>query len=129
LTTKQASDVNKVSYPAGVAHAHLGSGVECVWQTKTASVVVQVVVAPNTEDAAAAYAEAAALAHGFQVTEVPNFADKAAIARAPVFNGLSTGGIYVRDGTTFFDIVYVRGTVPTDNELKFAATLVLGNLP
>ena len=40
-----------------------------------------------------------------------------------------TGGIYVRDGSTFFDVVYLNGTVPTDDQLKYYATLILGELP
>jgi hypothetical protein len=130
LTTQQASDVNKIKYPPGVVHSFRnGTGVECVWRTPGASVVVQVLIAPDAGDAAAAYAEAEAMAMGFNVTDVPNFADKAAIARAPAGLGATTGGIYVREGTTFFDIVYLNGTPPTDDQLKFAATLVLGHLP
>jgi hypothetical protein len=102
--------------------------VECVWQSSSphASITVQVAFLPNVSEAQAAYAEAVA-SQNFAVKDVPNFADKAAIVRAPGI--ANTGGIYVREGSLFFDVVYVRGAAPTDGQLKLAAEIVLGGLP
>jgi hypothetical protein len=79
-------------------------------------------------EAQIAFAEAQAQVIGAQIEKLSGFADDAAIARASGA-GLSTGGIYVRDGSTFFDVVYLNGTVPTDDQLKGYATIILGNLP
>ena len=57
-----------------------------------------------------------------------DFADEAAIVRASGA-GLTTGGIYAREGSTFFDVVYLNGTIPSDDQLKGSATFVLGALP
>jgi hypothetical protein len=130
LTTDQASAVNGSAYPAGVSHV-MGSGsVECVWQTSTppSSVVVQVGQFPNVTDAQVAYAKAQALLNGAQLEQLTGFADDAVIARGSGA-GMTTGGIYVREGSTFFDVVYLNGTVPTDDQLKYYATLILGELP
>ena len=130
LTTEQASAVNAITYPAGVSHDMGNGGAECVWQSPSppASVTVQVAVFPSVSEAEIAYAEQTAGQNGVAVEPLTGFADDAAIARASG-GGLSTGGIYVRDGSTFFDVVYLNGTVPTDDQLKFYATLILGELP
>lgn len=127
LSSAQAGMVNGVSYGAGVEHPMSNGGVECVWQNATvhASVTVQVVVWPSASEADAAYAEALAAAQGFSLVEVPGFADHATIARA----GTLTGGIYVREGSIFFDVVYLRGAAPSPGQLKLTAELVLGGLP
>jgi hypothetical protein len=129
LTTDEASAVNGVNYPAGTSHALENGAVECVWQTSSppASVTVQLAILPTATEAQIAYTMAVA-ATKVQVETLSGFADDAAIARVST-HGLSTGGIYVHDGVTFFDVVYVEGTVPTDDQLKYAATLVLGSLP
>jgi len=116
-----------VTYGDGVASTVPPALVECVWQSSSphASITVQVAALPNVSEAQVAYQEAVASQH-FAVTDVPNFADKAAIVRAP---SASTGGIYVREGRLFYDVVYLNGTTPTDDELKLAATIVLGGLP
>jgi hypothetical protein len=130
LTTEQASAVNVITYAAGVSHVMGSGGVECVWQSKSppASVTVQVAVFPSVSEAEIAYAEQTAGQNGFAVEPLTGFADDAAIARASGA-GLSTGGIYVRDGSTFFDVVYLNGTAPTDDQLKGFATTILGELP
>ena len=127
LSNAQAGMVNSVAYGAGVEHSMSNGGIECVWQNATAhaSVTVQVVVWPSASEADAAYAEALAAAEGFSLVEVPGFADHATIARA----GTLTGGIYVREGSTFFDVVYLRGAAPSAGQLKLTAELVLGGLP
>ena len=54
--------------------------------------------------------------------------DEAEIARAP--GGTSTtGGIYVRDGSIFFDVVYLNGTGAERRRAQLAATEVMGNWP
>jgi hypothetical protein len=128
LSDARASAVNGVAYPAGVAHSMSNGGAECVWQNATAhaSVVVQVANWPSVSEAQVAYTEGLAAAKGFALSHVSGIGDKAVIARAP---GNFTGGIYVRDGTTFFDVVFLAGTPPTDGRLKTTALLVLGALP
>ncbi|MFI5261720.1 MAG: hypothetical protein ACHQZR_04085 [Candidatus Limnocylindrales bacterium] len=136
LTDAQASAVNGVTYGPGVSHAMNQGAVECVWQNASAhaSVTVQVLVASSVSDAESAWAESQAAIHGFNPTNVPNptdgtpFADQAVIARAPSGTA-NTGGIYVREGVTYFDVVYLGGTAPSDGQLELAATLVLGALP
>jgi hypothetical protein len=105
-------------------------GVECVWQSSSppASVTVQVIVAPSVTDAEVAWAKNQAELNGFTIVQVPGVADDAVIAGSSGA-GLSTGGIYVRNGATFFDIVYLNGAVPTDQQLKDLATMVLGEMP
>ena len=130
LTDAQASAVNSVTYGPGTVHGLNNGSLECVWgsNSPSASVVVQVAIWPTATLADATYTELLATLKGFSVTDIPAFADKAAIARAPA-GTVSTGGIYVKDGILWFDVVYLKGTAPSDNALKFAATLVLGNLP
>ena len=129
LTNDEASAINGSSYPAGVNHVLNSGFIECVWQTPTppSSITVQVLATSGDTSAQEAYAEAQATLHGFALTPVPNFADEAVIARAP--GGLPTCGIYVRDGGTYFDVVSIGGTVPSDGALTLAATLVLGAIP
>jgi hypothetical protein len=129
LTDAQAGDVNSVTYGPGVEHPMGTGSLECVWQNTSvhASIVVQVAKWPSASEAEVAYTEALAAAKGFAITDVAGFADKTVIARAP--SSVPTGGIYVREGDIFFDVVYVAGTTPSDAKLKFAATLILGNLP
>ena len=130
LTAAQASGINGSSYPTGVNHVLNGGFIECVWQTPTppSSITLQVLATSGVTAAQEAYAKAKALANGFTLTAVANFADEAEIARAPSTT-IKTGGIYVRKGSLFFDVVYLGGTAPTDDGLTAAATLVLGNLP
>ena len=130
LTSDQASAVNGITYPPGVSHDMGNGSVECVWQASTppSSVVVQVGQFPSVTDAQVAYAKAQAVLNGVQIEQLTGFADDAVIARG-AGGGLSTGGIYVREGSTFFDVVYLNGTVPTDDQLKYYATLILGELP
>jgi hypothetical protein len=130
LTNDQASAVNGVTYGDGVAHDMENGGVECVWQSASAkaSVTVQVVSAGNATKADADYVQALAALQGFATNDIPGVGDKAVIARASV-GKLHTGGIYVRAGSVFYDVVYLQGKVPNDGVLKLAATLVLGALP
>ena len=130
LTDAQAAAINGSSYPPGVNHLMNSGFIECVWQTPTppSSITVQVLFTSGDTSAEEAYANNQATAHGFAVTPVANFADEAEIVRAPG-GSVSTGGIYVREGSIFFDVVYLGGTVPSDGALQGAATFVLGNLP
>jgi hypothetical protein len=130
LTDAEASAVNGVTYGPGKKDAVPGGLVECVRQSAVppASVVVQVLIAPSVTDADKAYVLAQAALNGVSTSAVPNFADQAVIARASA-GPYSTGGIYVQNGSTFFDVVYVGGTTPSDAALVHAATLVLGTLP
>ena len=62
------------------------------------------------------------------VTELSNLGDRAAIVRAPA-GTVSTGGIYVLDGATFFDIVYLGGSAPADADLNGVGLEMYGQLP
>lgn len=133
LTASEASQVNGVTYGAGVAHT-LNGLIECVWQSDSAhaSVTVQVLYAPGISEAQIAYTEAQAAFKGASVTKLPpppqGTFDEAAIARVTILDH-STGGIYVRQESTFFDVVYVAGTAPSDGQLVVSALLVLGSIP
>jgi Protein of unknown function (DUF3558) len=130
LTNDQAGQVNGETYGDGVGHTVKGVFKLCVWQNTSAhsSVTVELVVAPGVTQAEQDYAEAQALNHGFSVENLTDVGDAAAIARAPA-NIVKTGGIYVRKGVTFFDVVYLSGTVPTDDQLKATANIILPELP
>ncbi len=130
LDPQQVMQVNGISYGDGQLHDLSTGAVQCTWLTTSppASVVVQVLVASSANVAEEAYAQTTAALNGFSLTQVPNFADAAVIARAPA-GTVSTGGIYVRDNNTYFDVVYLNGTAPSDGQLQLTATLVLGALP
>lgn len=130
LTSDQVTAVNGSKYPAGVNHVLNGGFIECVWQTPSppSSVTLQVLSTSGDTSAQEAYAKAEASVQGFSLVTVPNVGDEAQIARAPSGTA-NTGGIYVRVGSIFFDVVYLNGTGATDAALVTAATNVLGNLP
>lgn len=130
LTPDQINSVNVITYPTGVSHVMSGGAVECVWQSSSppASVTVQLAVFPSASEAEIAYAEQTAGQNGIAVEPLTGYGDEAAIARA-AGGGVSTGGIYVRDGSIFFDVVYLNGTTPSDDTLKGFATTILGELP
>jgi len=130
LTGDQVTAVNGSKYPAGVNHLLNGGFVECVWQTRTppSSITLQVLATSGDTSAQEAYANAEAAVHGFSLVTVPGVGDEAEIARAPAGTA-NSGGIYVRRGNIFFDVVYVAGTGATDAALMLAATEVLANLP
>ena len=129
LTNDQASQVNGVTYGDGTEHQLEHGLMQCTWANTSvhASVVVQVVLASGVTQAEADYAAAQAQNNGFAVERLTGFGDDAAIARAP--SNIKTGGIYVRKGDTVFDVVYLAGTAPSDDQLKAAATTILGELP
>ena len=128
LTNDQAGMVNGETYGNGVGHAS-GNFKLCVWQNTSAhaSVTVELVVTAGDTQAEQDYALAQAQNHGFAVEQLTGVGDAAVIARAP--NLVKTGGIYVRKGATFFDVVYLNGTVPTDDQLTADANIILPELP
>jgi len=128
LSPEEASAVNGVTYGAGTAHTLTPIASECVWQTSSpgASVVLQLAQGATPDQAQTAYAEALAAQADFNVVDVPNLGDKAAIVRA---KKLVTGGIYVLQGFIGFDVVYLNGTAPTDAQLVADAQLIQGRLP
>ena len=130
LTDAQASAINGVAYGPGEVHPLARSGVQCVWSNNAVgSITLQVEVASDSATAQAAYtAGLAQVQQAGSVAQVPNLADMAVIGRVPA-SIISTGGIYVLDGATFFDVVYLLGTAPSDTQLTDAATLILGELP
>ncbi len=71
--------------------------------------------------------EAAVLPHASSHETLPTFADGAEIIRV-ARAGTTVSSMYVVDGTNFFSIGCTNAS-PSDNALKFAATLILGALP
>jgi hypothetical protein len=71
--------------------------------------------------------EAEILPHATSHETLPAFADGADIIRV-AGAGTVINSIYVVDGTNFFSIGCTNAS-PSDNALKFAATLILGALP
>jgi len=129
LTNEEASQVNGATYGDGTESDMGNGGLACVWQNSSvhASVTVQIVLASGITQAEQDYATAQAQSHGFAVENLSGIGDAAAIARAPAV--VNTGGIYVRRGDTVFDVVYLMGTAPSDDQLKAAATTIIGELP
>lgn len=130
LTGAQVNAINTSSYPAGVNHVLNGGFIECVWQAPAtkSSITLQVLSTSGDTSAQEAYAKADASVHGFSQTPVTGVGDEAEIARAPAGTA-DSGGIYVRVGSIFFDVVYLNGTGATDAALTLAATQVIANLP
>lgn len=131
LTSAQASTLVGATLGAGKEDQPPGFRI-CVYGSTAAQVNVSIgiVQATSAETAQAAMAHALAALKDDVVTALPTFADGAAIARATDVPGHYTDGIYVRDGSNFFFISpYGPGAGPDDAALKFAATVVLGNLP
>lgn len=129
LTGDQVTAVNGSKYPAGVNHLLNGGFIECVWQTASppSSITLQVLSTSGDTSAQEAYAKAEASVQGFSLVTVPSVGDEAQIARAPSGTA-NTGGIYVRVGSIFFDVVYLNGTGATAAALTLAATEVIANL-
>jgi hypothetical protein len=129
LSDAQVTQVNGIAYGPGTVHNLPTGAVQCTWMNDAshASVVIQVAKLPSATAADQAYAAAEAELNNFTVVQVASFADAAIIARAPA-GTVTTGGIYVREADTFFDIVYLNGTPPSNAQLKLTATIVLGAL-
>jgi hypothetical protein len=72
-------------------------------------------------------AEAAVLPRASSHESLPTFADGADIIRI-ARAGATVSEMFVVDGTNFFSVA-CNNASPSDNALKFAATLILGALP
>jgi hypothetical protein len=126
LTNDQADAVNGGSYGDGVRH-DLGPSAICVRLSTSPKASLTVSVSSGSDVIIAAkYAALKASLKNYAVTDVAGIGDAAFIARnaTPL-----TGGIYVRRGGTFFYVVYLGGTAPSDDSLKATAEIVLGELP
>jgi hypothetical protein len=131
LTGAQASTLVGATLGAGKEDRPPGLRI-CVYGSDAAqvSVSIGIVQAPSAAAAQAAMAHVLAGLKDDVMTAIPGFADGATIARATDVPGHYTDGIYVADGSNFFFISpYGPGAGPDDAALKFAATVVLGNLP
>ena len=100
----------------------------CTWAKGTTEVKV-FLTAPTTPAAAKAYYEAhkSEVPAGAQLTELPTFFDGSVIAKGPTPAG-TIGGIFVIDGTNFFEL-YCGLPACTDDALKSGAQLIAGRLP
>ena len=100
----------------------------CTWAKGTTEVKV-FLTAPTTPAAAKAYYEAhkSEVPEGAQLTELPDFFDGSVIAKGSLPTG-TIGGIFVIDGTHFFEL-YCGMPACTDDALKGGAQLIAGRLP
>ncbi len=123
LTPADLTRLNGETYGPGVSHTSAKARL-CVWQNSSGSMTIEL-----AEGGADRYAagKASLQSEGFSLKDIPTVADAAFIARHA--SPSSTGGIYVQDGDTLFNIVYLHGTVPTDGQLTVAALEVVGQLP
>jgi hypothetical protein len=140
VTSDEASALAGAQFGAGKKDTTEGNGQICTYGSGTLNVfTVAVGVAP---DAATAQAEKAdfkaqieqAMPAGVNVTELPDFADGAAIfAGSTTIGGqkVSVSSIAVLKGTTFFafsDLV-LGGDAPSNDALQAQAQTCLGRIP
>jgi hypothetical protein len=100
----------------------------CTWAKGTTEVKV-FLTAPTTPAAAKAYYEAhkSEVPEGAHLTELPDFFDGSVIAKGATPIG-TIGGIFVIDGTNFFEL-YCGIPACSDDALKGGAQLIAGRLP
>jgi hypothetical protein len=129
LTNAQATAVNGGGYGDGVDHI-VGPSQVCVRQSASAhsSLTIEVTVEPTSAAAQARFAALKGSLAKYNPVDVSGVGGQAFIARSQSATSV-TGGIYVLDGVTSFNIVYLQGSVPVDATLKIAALLALGALP
>ena len=126
LTNDQADAVNGGSYGDGVNHP-LGPSAICVRLSTSPKASLTVSTSSGTDAIIAAkFGAFKASLKNYGVTDVAGIGDAAFIGRSTT---PLTGGIYVRRGGTFFYVVYLGGTAPSDDSLKATANIVLGELP
>lgn len=140
VTSQEASQLAGASFGAGQESTTSGNGKICTYGAQTLNVfMVEVGQAPDVATAQAGKAEAQAAfervaTKGVTVTELPSFADGAAVLEGgAVVSGMTFSGsaIYVLKGTIFFGMsdVLVGHAAPTSPALQAQATVVLGRLP
>lgn len=100
----------------------------CTWAKGTTEVKV-FLTPPTTPAAAKAYYEAhkSEVPEGAHLTELPDFFDGSVIAKGTLPTG-TIGGIFVIDGTNFFEL-YCGMPACSDDALKGGAQLIAGRLP
>ena len=132
LTDSEASAVTGMSYNASVASASGGS-FQCNFEGGGGSTILNlaVTIEPDAATAKAQYPASIPFgANSYLLGPLPNFADGAIIFRSKNPNAPKVGGIVVLAGKAFFIIFYeFARTIPSDAQLKDAATLVKGRLP
>jgi hypothetical protein len=128
LTQQQASTLASSAVAAGVSGSAAAIRT-CDFNGGNVFVVLGLVQAADTATAQQfkSGAEAAVLPHASSHESLPTFADGADIIRL-ARAGTTVNSIYVVDRTNFFSIGCTNAS-PSDNALKFAATLILGALP
>ena len=140
VTSQEASQLAGASFGAGQESTTSGNAKICTYGAQTVNVfMVEVGQAPDVATAQAGKAAAQAAfqkvaAKGVTVTELPNFADGAAVLEGgAVISGLTFSGsaIYVLKGTVFFGMsdIVVGHAAPSSAALQAEATIVLGRLP
>ena len=127
LTQAEASQLIGVALGPGKRQAADPDTI-CTWAKGTSEVKV-FLTAPTTPAAAKAYYEAhkSEVPEGAHLTELPDFFDGSVIAKGTLPNG-TIGGIFVIDGTNFFEL-YCGMPACSDDALKSGAQLVSGRLP
>ena len=140
VTSQEASQLTGASFGAGRESTTSGNGRLCTYGYQTLNVfTVLVGQAPDVATAQAGKEAAQAslekiATKGVKVTELPNFADGAAVLEASgVLGGqtFSASAIYVLKGTIFFAIsdLVVGHAAPSSAALQSEATTALGRLP
>jgi hypothetical protein len=140
VTSDEASTLAGAQFGAGKEDTTEGNGRTCTYGSGTLNVFT--VVVGEAPDAATAQAEKAdfkaqlekAVPKGVKVTELPDFADGAAIFGGSATVGgqkISASSIAVLKGTTFFAFSDVKlgGDAPSDDALQAQAQTCLGRIP
>jgi hypothetical protein len=128
FTQQQASTLAGTAVAAGVSGSAAAVRT-CDFNGGSVFVVLGLVQAADmaTAQAYKSQAEAPILPRASSHVSLPTFANGAEIIRI-ARAGVTVNAIYVVDGTNFFSIACTNAS-PSDNALKFAATLIIGALP
>jgi len=140
VTSDEASTLAGAQFGPGTEDTTEGNGRICTYGANTLNVFT--VVVGEAPDAATAQAEKAdfkaqleqTISKGVKVTELPDFADGAAIFGGSATVGgqkISASSIAVLKGTTFFAFSDVKlgGDAPSNDALQAQAETCLGRIP
>jgi hypothetical protein len=127
LTSAEASHLIGVTLGPG-KHQIVNPDSICTYAKGTTEVKI-FLTPPTTPEAAKAYYEAhkSEIPAGAHITELPSFFDGSLIAKGSLPSG-TIGGIFVIDGTNFFEL-YCGMPACSDDALKGGAQLIAGRLP
>jgi hypothetical protein len=144
IDSAEATSLAGTTFGAGVEGTLPGGGRTCTYGSQLTNMFfVEVVQAPDTATADTAQKQFLSdiqanmqqlTSEGFNVTQLPNFADGGIIGQATINAGgvtVNISAIGFRKGTIFFgfsDVVF-GGAAPSSDALQNEATTVLGRLP